>query len=64
MREQEKAFHPSKRETRESFLKRLHRVAFAFPSATMEAAVGDMKHRCLRLQQAGGGNIEEGGKQA
>ena len=64
MREQEKAFPSSKRETRAAFLKRLRRAALAIPSATVDAAVGDLKRRCLRLQQAGGGNIEEGGKQA
>lgn len=61
MREQERPWPASKRETREDFLKRLRRTALATPPATVRAAVGDMKRRCTRLLAANGGNIEEGG---
>ena len=61
MREQERPWPASKRESREGFLKRLCRTALATPRATVRAAVGDMKRRCNRLLAANGGNIEEGG---
>ena len=61
MREQERSWPASKKETREDFLKRLRRTALATPSATVTAAVGDMQRRCKRLYEAKGGNIEEGG---
>ena len=61
MREQERSWPTSKKETRDDFLKRLRRTALATPRATVQAAVGDMKRRCMRLLAAGGGNIEEGG---
>ena len=62
MREQERGFALSKRETRAAYLKRLRRAALSLPPDVLGAAVGDMKRRCLRLQEADGGNIEEGGK--
>ena len=62
MREQEKKFSKTKRETRVAFLRRLRRTAFSLPSEVLIAAVGDMKRRCARLQSAAGGNFEEGGK--
>ena len=62
MREQEKKFSKTKRETRAAFLRRLRRTALSLPSEALNAAVGDMKRRCARLQSAAGRNIEEGGK--
>ena len=62
MREQEQAFPVAKREKRVAFLKRLRRTALGLPSDVVAGAVGDMKRRCVRLQKANGGNIEEGGK--
>ena len=62
MREQEQAFPVAKREKRVAFLKRLRRTALGLPSDVVASAVGDMKRRCVRLQKANGGNIEEGGK--
>ena len=61
MREQERPWPASKKETRAEFLKRLRRTALATRPATVRAAVGDMKRRCARLLAAEGGNIEEGG---
>ena len=62
MRAQERKFPVGKRESRNTFLARLRRAALGLPSATLAAAVGDMKRRCARLEAAGGGNFEEGGK--
>ena len=63
MRDQEKRFAASKRETRNAYLKRLRRTALSLPSSIVAAAMGDMKRRCARLIAADGGNIEEGGRQ-
>lgn len=61
MREQERSWPPSRKETREEFLKRLRKTAMATSPAMVRAAVGDMKRRCARLLAADGGNFEEGG---
>ena len=62
MREQEKKFPATKRESRKAFLNRLRRTALGLPAAQMASSVGDMKRRCERLLAAKGGHIEEGGK--
>ena len=62
MREQEKKFPASKRESRVAFLNRLRRTALRLTTEQVSNAVGDMKRRCARLLAAGGGHIEEGGK--
>ena len=62
MREQEKKFPSSKRESRKAFLNRLRRTTQSLPSAQIASSVGDMERRCARLLAAKGGNIEEGGK--
>ena len=64
MREQERTFPKTKRETRQAFLRRLRRTAMSIPVGEVTAAVGDMQRRCSRLQAAKGGHIEEGGRSA
>ena len=61
MRERERSWPESKKETRQGFLKRLRETALSTPSHTVRGAVGDMKRRCERLFAAGGGHFEEGG---
>ena len=61
MREQETSFKAGRRESRKSFLARLRRTAMGLPAEVVSRAVGDMRRRCVRLVEADGGNIEEGG---
>lgn len=61
MRQLEKKYPSTKRETRAAFMARLRRAALSLPPNVVAAAVGDMKRRCARLKVAKGGNIEEGG---
>ena len=62
MRQQEKRFPKSKRETRAAFIDRLRRTAKGLPSSFINKATGNMKERCERLIQAKGHHFEEGGK--
>ena len=61
MREQERSWPSSRKETRNEFLKRLRKIAMATSPAMVRAALGDMKRRCARLLAADGGNFEEVG---
>ena len=62
MREQERRFKKSKKETRDQFAKRLAKVAKGLPASFVNKAIGNMKERCERLYRAKGHHIEEGGK--
>ena len=61
MRSQEQKCPVSKREAREEFLARLRRTALRLPATFVRKAIGDMKPRCERLQEANGWHIREGG---
>ena len=62
MRQQEKRFPKSKRETRAAFIDRLRRTAKGLSALFINKATGNMKERCERLFQARGHHFEEGGK--
>ena len=62
MRRQEKSFPPSKRESPDEFLQRLHRAAKGLSKAFVDKSIGDMARRCKRLYAARGGLFEEGGR--
>ena len=62
MRAQEKKFAPSKRETRQTYLKRLRRTAMNLPESYINNIMGHaMAKRCQLLAQAKGGHFAEGG---
>ena len=61
MRQLEKRYPHTKRETRSAFLAWLRRAALSLPQSEVTAAIGDMKRRCARLAASDGGHIEEGG---
>ena len=61
MRNQERPFPDSKRETREEYLKRFKKAATTLPKSLVDKAIGDMAERCRRLHNARGVHFEEGG---
>lgn len=62
MRQQEKKWPASKRETREAFELRLNRTAKNLPEAFINKSISDLKRRSERLFEAKGGLFEEGGR--
>ena len=62
MRQQEKDWPKSKRETREEYLRRLRKTAMGLPKAFVRKCIGDMRRRCQRLFDKKGGLFEEGGR--
>lgn len=62
MRATEKRWRPAFRESRRAYLARLRRTAMSIPANLLRRSMQDMKRRCCRLQAAGGGHFEEGGK--
>lgn len=62
MRKQELSWRKSKRESKMDYMARLHRTALRLPRSFMNKSIGDMKRRCERLYEAGGGLFEEGGR--
>jgi hypothetical protein len=61
MRNQERKFPRSKRETRSAYRARLQRAALSLPKQSINKAIGSMKRRCQLIYKAKGGHIEEGG---
>ena len=61
MRRQEKAWRPSKKESRREYLTRLRRTALRLPANFINGSIKDMRRRCARLLEAKGGHFEEGG---
>ena len=61
MRDQEKKWPKSKRETREQFLARLRRAAMSLPSDYITSIVGALERRCQQVVGAKGGHFAEGG---
>ena len=62
MRNQEKKWHLSKRESRDQYLARLRRTAMGLPPAYINGVIGSMAKRCKLLERASGGHFPEGGK--
>jgi len=62
MRQQEKDWPASKRETRDEYLKRLRKTAMNLPKDFVRKSIGDMRRRCQRLFVKKGGLFEEGGR--
>jgi len=62
MRQQEKGWPASKRETRDEYLRRLRQTAMKLPKAFVRKSIGDMRRRCQRLFDKKGGLFEEGGR--
>ena len=60
MQATEAAWHKSKKETRAEYLNRLKKTAMSLPKAVVQNMIKDLKPRCERLYDEGGGNIEEG----
>ncbi len=63
MRNQEKNWPGSKRETRANYLKRLRRTAMRLPARLIDKTIRDMKRRCQKVYDAKGGFFEEGGRE-
>lgn len=61
MRAEEATWAKGRRETREAYIARLRKTALGLPASSVRRAIGDMKRRCARLFEAGGGLFEEGG---
>jgi hypothetical protein len=61
MRNQERKFPRSKRETRSAYRACLQRAALSLPKQSINKAIGSMKRRCQLIYKAKGGHIEEGG---
>ena len=59
MRDQEKRWPKSKKETRKVYLARLRRIALRLPSTFVSKSIGDMKRRCELLEKARGRHFEE-----
>ena len=62
MRKQELSWRKGKRETKEVYLARLRRTALRLPPSFINKSIADMRRRCTRLFDAGGGFFEEGGR--
>ena len=62
LRNQEKSWPQSKKETRAQYQTRLKRAASRLPATFINKSIGDMRRRCQRLLAAQGGFFEEGGK--
>ena len=52
----------SGKESKMDYMARLRRTAMRLPRSFMNKSIGDMKRRCERLYEAGGGLFEEGGR--
>ena len=61
MREQEKYWPKSRRETRTQFLARLRRTATKMPSQYITRIIGALERRCQQVLKARGGHFAEGG---
>ena len=61
LRDQEKAFPKTKKETREAFEHRLDRAAHELPKAFIDDAIGNLCERTQLLYEAKGALFEEGG---
>ena len=61
MRQQEKNWPKSRRETRKEFLARLRRTAMRMPSAYVTGIIGALERRCQQVEEAHGGHFAEGG---
>ena len=62
MREQEKAWPRSKKETRAAFTARLQWTAARLPKKIIIKGIASMKRRCELIYFAKGGHTEEGGR--
>ena len=62
MRAAEQKWPEGKTEKRDQYLQRLRRTALSLPSAFIDSSISDMRRRCQRLFDVGGGHFEEGGK--
>jgi hypothetical protein len=60
LRDQEKGFSSTKKETRQEFEHRLDRTARALPKAFIDDAIGNLYERAQLLYEAEGGLFEEG----
>ena len=54
LREQEREFRDSKKETRDEFIIRLHKVVRTWPRADIAKAIGDLSRRAKLLYKAKG----------
>ena len=61
MRATEATWPAGKTESRKAYVARLRRTALRLPASFVNASVSNMRTRCQRLYNAGGGNFEEGG---
>ena len=59
MRQQERKFRPSFKESEEAFKKHLRRTALGLPKSLVSRAVGDMAERLALIKKAKGGLIDE-----
>ena len=61
LREQERKWTSSKKESRNAFEKRLDKTARGLNPDFIDKSIGDMRRRCTLLYEAKGGLFEEGG---
>ena len=61
MRQQEKDWPKSRRESRTQFLSRLRRTAMRMPSAYVTRIIGALERRCQQVEKAQGSHFAEGG---
>ena len=62
MRETEKGWKATKKETRDQYVARLGRTARGLPAAFVNSAVADMARRCKLVIEAKGGHFDESQK--
>ena len=60
LREQEREFRDSKKETRDEFIIRLHKVVRTWPRADIAKAIGDLSRRAKLLYKAKSKLFDEG----
>ena len=60
MRATEATWPAGKTESRKAYVSRLRRTALRLPASFVNTSISNMRTRCQRLYNAGGGNFEEG----
>ena len=59
MREHERSFRKTKKESKDEFLQRLRKTAMGLPSAEVKKAMGSMRRRCKSIMKERGGLFNE-----